>query len=74
MIEYLGIFIGVSMFTWNKRWKIYNNLIKTRIGAWIVIPFILPYLVYGFSQIDKDPIMVKILSNMRSQKKITDFV
>ena len=74
MLEYLGSCFGTGMLIWNNRWKIHNRLVKTKIGKWVLAPFVLPYLIYGLPKLVKDPMIIKILDKIRSQKKITDFV
>ena len=73
MIEYLQSCFSTGIWIWTNRWKIHDRLVKTKIGKWLVAPFVLPYLIYGLPKLANDPMIIKILDKIRSQKKITDY-
>ena len=73
MLEYVGVGFGVGRFIWDYRGKFYNSLVKTKIGKYIVIPFVLPWLIYVLFRMVNDPIMLKILDKVKKQRKINEY-
>jgi hypothetical protein len=43
------------------------SLVKTKVGKWVLVHFVLPYLIYGLSKMVDDPMIIKIL-----ESKITE--
>ena len=72
-IQDIYTIFGIVNTIYSHRSKLHNLLQRTRIGKTIVGIVMLPYLIYAFYKIYKDPEMIRLIARANSQKKILDY-
>ena len=72
-LQALGPLIGIIMGIINNRSAIYNRLSKSKIGLWIMLPIMGPYVIWGLYKLYRDQDFLELMERANQQKKITDY-
>jgi len=70
----VGLLFGISRFVYDVRKRIYNFLIKSKIGMWIMAPIIVTYVIWAYIKLARDPDYSALVDKWEKQKKINDFL
>ncbi len=71
-MEFYSILPMIGFIVCN-RGKIYDFLDNYKIGRAIILPFVLPYVVYGLYKIATNEDLIMRMFEAKKQKKISDY-
>jgi hypothetical protein len=59
---------------YSKRGQIYDKLSKSKSGQYMMLPVLIPYLIYGLIKLLRDDYFTMMMLEAKKQKKLDDYL